>query len=111
MTDAWSLELEDLYQLGKPFPVVVPPLTAAVHQLVEHSRHLIMEVVDAVEIAANTVMIIVPAKLRVESREKLLLAHPTVFPAPVLKPLQGGAILLAGGPSLEHKRKSRTSIN
>ena len=36
VADVWSLELEDLYQLGKAFPVVAPALTAPVHQPVEH---------------------------------------------------------------------------
>ena len=102
MADAWSLELEDFYQLGKPFPVVAPPLTAAVHQPIEHPCHLIKEVVDAVEVAADTVVIVVPAKLRVESREELVLAHPTVCSGPCVESRQRGAILLAGGPSLEH---------
>jgi hypothetical protein len=30
VADAWSLELEDLYQLGEAFPIVAAPLTAAV---------------------------------------------------------------------------------
>jgi hypothetical protein len=47
MADAWTLELEDLDQLGEALPVVAAPLAAAVQLPVEHPRYLIEEVIDA----------------------------------------------------------------
>jgi len=57
----WSLQLEDFDQLGEALPVVAAPLTTAVQLSVESSRHVIKEVVDAVEVAADTVVVVVPA--------------------------------------------------
>jgi len=102
VADVWSLEFENRDQLGKSFPVVAPALTATAHQPVEHPCHLIEKVVNTVEVAADTVVIVVPAKLRVESREELVLPHPTVCSGPCIESRQRGAIFLAGGPSLEH---------
>jgi hypothetical protein len=58
MTDVWPFELEDFDQLGKALPVVATPLTAAVPLAVEHPRYLIEEVINAVEVAANTIVVI-----------------------------------------------------
>ena len=38
MADAWTLELEDLDQLGEALPILAPALTAAVQQDVQFSR-------------------------------------------------------------------------
>lgn len=54
MRGHWSLKTLD--QPGEPFPVVATPLTAAVQRPVEHPRYLIKEVIDAVEVAPDTVV-------------------------------------------------------
>jgi len=92
VADAWTLELEDLDQLGEALPIVAPALTAAVQQAVEHPCDLIEEVSDAIEVTPDTVVVVVPTQLRIERREELVLAHPAVFTTPCLEVRQGGPV-------------------
>jgi hypothetical protein len=101
VADVWSRELEDFDQLREPLPVVAAPLTAAVQLPVEHPRDLIEKVIDALEIASDTVVVGVPAQLRVEGREEPVFTHPAVLTTPFLEARQGSPVLRAGRATLD----------
>jgi len=102
VADAWPLELEGFDQFSEALPVVAAPLTSAVQLSVEHSRYLMPEAVNAPVVAPNTIVVVVPAHLRVERCEQFVLRHPAVFAHPLLEARQGGAVLTTGGTTFEH---------
>ena len=69
MAYAWSLEVENLYQLRKTFPVVAASLTATIERFEKDPLHLMQEVAQTGVVTPNTVVVVVPAQLGIQLRK------------------------------------------
>lgn len=109
VTDVGSFELEDPDQLREALPVIAPSLAAAVQLAEQHPGELIVEVIQALVVAADTVVVVMPAQLRVEVGEEPFLAPPAVLTTPGLEARQRGAVLAPGGPAFQHRLPPATT--
>ena len=103
VADVWSFELEDPDQLREALPVIAPSLAAAVQLAEQHTGDLIIEVIQALGVAADTIVVVVPAQLRVEVGEEPVRAPLTVLTTPGVETRQRGTVLPPGGPALQHR--------
>jgi hypothetical protein len=58
-----SLHSEDLQQSPESFPVVASPLAAAIEHPDENPLYLIVKVIEAVEISAESVVLVITSQL------------------------------------------------
>lgn len=109
VTDVWSFELEDLDQIREALPVVAAPLAAAVQLAEKPPGDLIVEVIQPLVVAADTVVMVMPAQLRVEVGEEPFLAPPAVLTTPGLETRQRGTVFAPGGPAFQHRLPPATT--